>query len=86
MNDCVECHTVSVATVGPSWIAVAERYKSLLRIEARNILIESVKKGSKGKWLTMKSAGGMPPLEERVSGADIDEFSGFYSVSESDIQ
>jgi len=34
----------------------------------------------------MKGAGGMPPLGKRVTGADIDEFSGFYSVIESDIQ
>src|SRR3569832_1278582 len=51
-NGCIECHTVSTGNVGPSWMAIAERYKAAPREEARALLVESVMKGSMGKWLT----------------------------------
>lgn len=73
MNGCIECHTVSATTIGPSWNAIAERYKDLPRAEARAVLIESVKKGSQGKWLTWKGVDGMPPLERRVSEEHIEQ-------------
>ncbi|MDH5257076.1 MAG: cytochrome C biogenesis protein CcsA [Gammaproteobacteria bacterium] len=67
MNGCVECHSIAATVVGPSWKAVAERYKDADLADARNLLIESVKKGSKGKYYTWKGGDGMPPLERRVS-------------------
>lgn len=77
MNGCIECHTVSAATVGPSWMAIADRYKDTPRPEARALLIESIKNGSKGKWLTWKGGGGMPPLGKRVSEEHITELVDF---------
>lgn len=72
MNGCIECHTVSTGNVGPSWMAIAERYKAAPREEARALLVESVMKGSKGKWLTWKDGGqGMPPLGRRVAKDDV---------------
>lgn len=72
MNGCIECHTVSATTVGPSWMAIAERYRAAPPEEARALLVESVMKGSKGKWLTWKDGGaGMPPLERRVARDDV---------------
>ncbi len=73
MNGCIECHTVSVSTVGPSWQAIADRYKDAPRAEARALLIESVNKGSKGKWFSWKAPDGMPPLEKRVSAEHIEQ-------------
>lgn len=67
MNGCIECHTVSATSVGPSWMAIKDRYKDAPPDEVRALLIESVKKGSKGKYLTWKGGDGMPPLERRVS-------------------
>ena len=67
INGCIECHTISATVVGPSWKAVAERYKDVEIADAKNLLIESVKKGSKGKYYTWKGGDGMPPLEKRVS-------------------
>lgn len=67
MNGCIECHIVNASTVGPSWNAISERYKDAPLSDARALLIESVKKGSRGKWVTWKGADGMPPLEGRVS-------------------
>ena len=73
MNGCIECHTVSATSVGPSWLAIAERYKEAPHAEAKAILINSVMNGSKGKWLTWKGGEGMPPLGRRVAQQDIEE-------------
>lgn len=73
MNGCIDCHRVDATVVGPSWKAIAERYKEAPLADARALLIESVKKGSKGKYLTWKGGDGMPPLERRVSAKHIEE-------------
>lgn len=73
MNGCIECHTVSATSVGPSWLAIADRYKDAPRAEAKALLVASVMNGSKGKWLTWKGGGGMPPLGRRVAQQDVDE-------------
>ena len=73
MNGCIECHTVSATSVGPSWLAIADRYKDAPREDAKALLISSVMNGSKGKWLTWKGGGGMPPLGRRVAQQDIEE-------------
>jgi len=67
MNGCIQCHSISATVVGPSWKAVAERYKDADLAAARSLLIESIKKGSKGKYYTWKGGDGMPALEKRVS-------------------
>lgn len=77
MNGCIECHTVSATTVGPSWQAIADRYKDAPREETRILLIDSVKNGSKGKWLTWKGGDGMPPLGRRVSQDHIERLVDF---------
>ena len=66
MNGCIECHRVNATVVGPSWIAIAERYKDIPKKKARSLLIYSIKKGSRGKFATWKGGGGMPALENRV--------------------
>ena len=76
-NGCIDCHTVNTTSIGPSWLAVAERYKESPRAETRALLIDSVMKGSKGKWLTWRGSDGMPPLGKRVSKADIEELVDF---------
>ena len=73
MNGCIECHTVSAGSVGPSWMAVAERYKDAPRADARAMLIASVMNGSQGKWMTWGAAYGMPPLGRRVARQDIEQ-------------
>jgi cytochrome c len=77
MNGCIECHTVNAMSIGPSWMAVAERYKEAPRAETRALLIESVMKGSKGKWLTWRGGDGMPPLGKRVVREDVEELVDF---------
>lgn len=73
MNGCVQCHTDSATVIGPSWRAIAERYRDMPRADARLLLVESVRKGSQGKWPTWKGADGMPPLEKRVSADHIEQ-------------
>lgn len=77
MNGCIECHTVNTKSIGPSWMAVAERYKEEPLAETRAMLIESVMKGSKGKWLTWRGGDGMPPLGKRVVKEDVEELVDF---------
>jgi cytochrome c len=77
VNGCIECHMVDTGSIGPSWTAVAERYKEAPRAETRALLIESVMKGSRGKWLTWKGDDGMPPMERRVAKQDVEELVDF---------
>jgi cytochrome c551/c552 len=77
MNGCIECHTVSATSVGPSWMAVADRYKDTPHAEAKALLINSVMNGSKGKWLTWKGGDGMPPLGRRVAQQDVEQLVDF---------
>lgn len=73
MNGCIDCHRVAATVIGPSWQAIADRYKDVPFDDAKALLIERVKKGSKGNWLTMKGADGMPPMEKRVSAEHIEQ-------------
>jgi cytochrome c551/c552 len=77
MNGCIECHTVSATSVGPSWMAIAERYKDAPHADAKAMLIASVMNGSQGKWLTWKGGHGMPPLGRRVAQQDIEQLVDF---------
>ena len=77
LNGCIECHTVTAASLGPSWMAVAERYKEAPRAETRALLINSVMNGSKGKWITWRGDDGMPPLGKRVVKEDVEELVDF---------
>jgi len=77
LNGCIECHTVTSASIGPSWMAVAERYKEAPRAETRALLINSVMNGSKGKWITWRGDDGMPPLGKRVVKGDVEELVDF---------
>lgn len=71
MNGCLDCHTVTVDKFGPSWNEIALRYKDAPREDVRALLIDSVENGSQGKYLSWKTAEGMPPLKRRVSSEHI---------------
>lgn len=66
MHGCMECHRVNTAVVGPSWEAISERYQAGEYTATRDLLVQSVLKGSQGKWPTWKAKDGMPALERRV--------------------
>lgn len=70
-NGCTKCHNETASVLGPSWKAVAERYKG--NPNARQILIDSVKHGSSGKWARLTGGVDMPPLGARVREQDIEK-------------
>lgn len=64
-SGCMACHGVDKRVVGPSFVAIAEKYKS--DAGARELLITKVKEGGKGSW----GAVPMPPYSPRVSDENI---------------
>ena len=70
-NGCTKCHNETASVLGPSWQAVAQRYKD--NPNARRILIDSVKHGSSGKWANMTGGVDMPALGARVREQDIEK-------------
>jgi len=70
-NGCNGCHRIEATVIGPSWRAVADRYKDEDRGALRSMLIHSVTNGSKGKFHTFKGGDGMPAMKGRVSDEHI---------------
>lgn len=68
-NGCMGCHAVSVTVVGPAWKLVAKKYKN--EPNAREFLIQKIKKGGKGNWIEMTGGKVMPAHEDRMSDEDI---------------
>jgi len=72
-NGCLECHSVNKSAtdklVGPSFPGIAAKYKN--DANGRAVLIERVKKGSKGNWTNLSHGVPMPPYSERLSDAEI---------------
>lgn len=63
---CVLCHAADKKGVGPTYREIAARYKT--DAKARQTLIDSVRKGSKGKW----AKAIMPPTPPaKISDADL---------------
>ena len=63
-NNCLACHKTDTQLVGPSYQDVAAKYKD--QKGAADMLIESIKVGSSGKW------GAIPmPANAQVSDKDI---------------
>jgi len=62
-NRCLACHQVDKKRVGPSFIAIAERYSTLESPE--QVLFNSMMHGSRGRW------GAVPmPAQTHVSVED----------------
>ena len=47
-SDCKSCHKINEKSIGPSFTAVAQRYKDSAR--AQNYLIDKIIKGGSGRW------------------------------------
>jgi len=63
-NNCLACHKIDAQLVGPSYQDVAAKYKD--QDGASEMLIESIKVGSSGKW------GAIPmPANPNVSDDDL---------------
>ncbi len=70
-SGCLACHSVDAKVVGPAWKDVAAKG------ESRDVLIASIKKGSKGKWTSVTGGVPMPPYSPRVADADIEKLADF---------
>jgi len=64
---CTNCHDIKVDKVAPSFEMIASKYS----LEDKDILINSIKNGSKGKWEGKKLP--MPPFKN-ISDKDINGF------------
>ena len=67
-SGCLECHSVDKTIKGPSFHDVAARYKG--DAQARDFLIEKVKKGGKGNWTEITHGIPMPPHSRILTTAE----------------
>ena len=74
-SGCLACHSVEKKVVGPAWKDVSIRYKGSK--DARQTLIEKIKKGGKGNWTKVTGGVPMPPYSPRVSDANISKLVDF---------
>jgi cytochrome c len=74
-SGCLACHSVDAKVVGPAWKDVAAKYKG--QGDAKAMLVESIKKGSKGKWTAVTGGVPMPPYSPRVSDENINKLAEF---------
>ena len=86
LNGCIDCHRTNGTVIGPSWMDIANRYKDAPTEATRELLIERVKKGSKGNWYTWKGGDGMPALERRVSAEAIEKLVDYILMLRPDAQ
>ena len=74
-SGCLACHSVDAKVVGPAWKDVAAKYKG--QADAKATLVNSITKGSKGKWTAVTGGVPMPPYSPRVADADIAKLADF---------
>ncbi len=74
-SGCFACHDIDKKKVGPPWKKVAERYQKTEG--AREELIKSIKKGSKGKWKELTKGAVMPANSPRISDETIEKLVDF---------
>lgn len=51
-SDCFTCHKLTEKNIGPSYAAVAEKYKTL-NDETMDSIVTQIMKGGQGKWGTI---------------------------------
>ena len=59
-NGCLNCHNVTSSILGPAWVLVSKRYKN--SADARDYLINKVKKGGSGAWNDITGGAIMPHI------------------------
>src|SRR5262245_54475949 len=74
-SGCLECHSPDKKVPGPTFDDIATRYKGDAR--ARDVLIETIKKGGKGNWTHLTGGMPMPPYSPRLSDAEIERLADF---------
>jgi len=69
-SGCMACHQIDKKVVGPAWNDIAAKYQG--ESDAKATIVESLKKGSRGKWGKVP----MPP-QGRLSDADAETLADF---------
>ncbi len=69
-SGCLMCHAIDKKLLGPAWNDVSAKYQG--DAAAHQTLVDSIKKGSRGKW----GAAAMPP-QTRVSDEGVDKLADF---------
>ncbi len=69
-SGCLSCHSVERKLLGPAWNDVSEKYQG--DAGAHQTLVNSIKKGSRGKW----GGAAMPP-QTRVSDENVGKLADF---------
>lgn len=72
---CIACHAVEKKVVGPAWADVSAKYKG--QADARDYLINKIKKGGKGVWTEVTGGAPMPPYSPRVKDENIEKLVDF---------
>ncbi len=52
-SDCFTCHKLTETAIGPSYAAVADKYKSMDRQAALDSIVSQIQHGGSGKWGTV---------------------------------
>lgn len=71
---CGSCHAMSTKAMGPSWIAMAEKYKG--KADAEKTLVANITKGGKFDWMM----GSMPAKGMGANPEQIALFAKFIAV------
>jgi cytochrome c len=66
---CFECHALDTVAIGPAFRDIAAQYRD--SANARDSLIQIVKRGGKGKWTDVTGGVPMPPYSRSISDADV---------------
>ncbi len=74
-SGCFECHAAESRAIGPSFRAIAARYRG--DPDAREALIRTVKIGGKGNWSDESQDIPMPPHHRRLSNAEVTQLVGW---------
>jgi len=75
-HKCLGCHKVNKKIVGPSFIAIAKKYK-----DSKEKIIESIKNGSKNSWES--SNGAVMPAFKKINKKELDTLSNWILKSKS---
>src|SRR5947207_2339431 len=65
-STCFTCHKLTETFTGPSYAAIASKYKTLTQ-PAMDSMVEQILKGGKGKWGTIP----MPPQQVSKQDAEL---------------
>lgn len=70
-SGCIACHSIDTNGTGPAWKDIAAQVKD------RDRIVNSIKRGSRGRWTSVANGVPMPPNSPRVNNANIEKLADF---------